>query len=166
MLRKKLLNCGYFLEEDLLTSSGAYELPPALRCTAMQPCSARERCSSRAGPRYWPLALLTPAPAMNVVVPSLQMLSASVLFHEPVRYVERSTHDAADPLHRLAWVTSPISASPTCSEPAAPLASEKVAPAGLRSTHDAAVPLHRLARIDVADHGPTDLLRAGGTVSE
>ena len=58
----------------------------------------------------------------------------------------RSTHDAALPLQRLARLTVPKTAHPTCCVPEVPQASEFVDPAGLRSTHEAALPLQRLAR--------------------
>src|SRR5262245_2559742 len=62
----------------------------------------------------------------------------------------RSSHDAALPLHRPAWISGKElkRASPTCCCGAPgdmPSAEEYVAPAGFRSSHDAALPLQRLA---------------------
>src|SRR5436853_13258 len=76
---------------------------------------------------------------------SLDTPVAPLLTNPAGRKGERSTHEAAVPLHKLARVTPPTTAEPACWVPLVALATELVAPAGARLTHDAAVPVHRLA---------------------
>src|SRR6185369_16883736 len=59
----------------------------------------------------------------------------------------RSSHDAAVPVQREAWLLPPMTAYPVCCVPEIARTSDAVAPpAGCRLTHDAAVPDQREAR--------------------